>query len=287
MKSILQPTDFSDRSRGAFRLACSLARAEGARLTVLHVSSVPDMVYGGFGAPGMPLDATEYLKTLRKKLEQLDMPEGQIPLERRLVEGDPVTEILHAAAETGANLIVMGTHGRSGLAHVLLGSVAEQVVRKAPCAVLTVKSPGDVRLPIRTILHPTDFSEPAACAFALACSLARDCGARLVVLHVDRPPVGHDAVIAHRQPEEYEKPLWDLLNRLRVPDPNVEIELRLVEGDPKTEILRGAEEEGCDLIVLGTQGRTGLPRLVVGSVAEQVLRHAGCPVLTVKAPSRR
>ena len=137
-------------------------------------------------------------------------------------------------------------------------------------------------LPIRTVLHPTDFSEPAACAFALACALARDGGARLVVLHVDRPPVGHDAVLANRRPEEYEKPLWDLLRQLKAPDPQVHVEHRLAEGDPKAEILRVAREEGCDLIVLGTQGRTGLPRLVLGSVAESILRKAGCPVLTVK-----
>jgi nucleotide-binding universal stress UspA family protein len=141
--------------------------------------------------------------------------------------------------------------------------------------------------PLHTILHPTDFSEPAECAFAFACSLARDHGARLVVLHVDRPPAGHDAVLAHRRPEDYEQPLWHLLCRFQAQDPSVEVEHRLAEGDPAAEILRAAREESCDLIVMGTQGRTGLARLIMGSVAETVARQAPCPVLTVKAAPER
>jgi nucleotide-binding universal stress UspA family protein len=140
--------------------------------------------------------------------------------------------------------------------------------------------------PIRIILHPTDFSEPSAAAFALAGSLARDHGAHLIVVHVDPPPVGHDEIIARRQRAEYEKPLWDLLNQLKAPDPQVTIEHQLIEGDAATEILRVARESHCDLIVMGTQGRTGLPRLVLGSVAEKVVRQAPCPVLTVKVPPK-
>jgi universal stress protein A len=140
-------------------------------------------------------------------------------------------------------------------------------------------------LPMHTILHPTDFSETAEGAFPLACSLARDHGARLIVLHVYPPPLGHDEVIARRQPEAYEKPFWSALRRVRTDDAKIDIEHRLVEGDAAAEILRVAQEADCDLIVMGTLGRTGLPRLLMGSVAEKIVRRASCPVLTVKVPS--
>jgi nucleotide-binding universal stress UspA family protein len=139
-------------------------------------------------------------------------------------------------------------------------------------------------LPIRTILHPTDFSEPAEAAFSVATMLARTHGARIVVLHVYPPPVCHGEVVARRQDGGYEADLWRLLDRYHAPDPATPVGGRLVEGDAAEEIVRVAKEEGCDLIVMGTHGRGGLPRLLIGSVADKVMRHAGCPVLTVRTP---
>jgi nucleotide-binding universal stress UspA family protein len=140
-------------------------------------------------------------------------------------------------------------------------------------------------LAIRTVLHPTDFSERSELAFRLACSLARDYGARLLVLHVAEPPfaVAGEGVVMLPFEEDLE-PLRRQLQQLRPPDPKVQVEHRLVQGDAATEILRVAEETKCDVIVLGTHGRTGVARLLMGSVAEQVVRKARCPVVTVKAP---
>ena len=135
---------------------------------------------------------------------------------------------------------------------------------------------------IRTILHPTDFSERSESAFHLACSLARDHGAQLIVLHVIPPPVSHGEVVARQQPNGYREQMCDWLHRLQAPRSGVEIDHRLTDGEPHAEILRVAEDDRCDLIVMGTHGRTGLPRLLMGSVAEQVVRRAPCPVLTVK-----
>jgi nucleotide-binding universal stress UspA family protein len=132
-------------------------------------------------------------------------------------------------------------------------------------------------LPLRTILHPTDFSERSGYALQLACSLARDHGARVIVLHVMPVPLVQEKRL-------YREEMAEELNRLGAPDARVQVERRLDEGDPATQILRVAMEIGCDLIVLGSHGRTGLGRLLMGSVAEQVLRRASCPVLTVKAP---
>jgi len=142
-------------------------------------------------------------------------------------------------------------------------------------------------LPIRTVLHPTDFSDYSDYAFRLACSLARDYGARLVVVHVVELPVaiyGNGLVLP--PPQVNKEPLQAKLQQLLPRDPKVQVEHRLVEGDAATEILRVAGEAKCDLIVMGTHGRTGLGRLLMGSVAEQVVRKASCPVLTVKTPQR-
>jgi len=132
-------------------------------------------------------------------------------------------------------------------------------------------------LQVKRILHPTDFSKRAGYAFQLACSLARDRGAGLIVLHVMPVPLVQEK-------RGYREEMEEELNRIGVTDSRIPVERRLEEGDPATEILRVAQEAGCDLIVMGTHGRTGLGRLLMGSVAEQVVRRSSCPVLTVKAP---
>jgi nucleotide-binding universal stress UspA family protein len=133
------------------------------------------------------------------------------------------------------------------------------------------------------ILHPTDFSPAAEYALEMACSLARDLGARLTLLHVN--PKGFRP---NKMTEvEYKKRLWDDLRRLMDTDPQLRemyVKTELLEGDPSEEILRFAKEGNFDLIVMGTHGRTGINRLLMGSVAEVVLRKGPCPVLVVKNP---
>jgi nucleotide-binding universal stress UspA family protein len=141
-------------------------------------------------------------------------------------------------------------------------------------------------LAIHTILHPTDFTQNSDCAFQMACALARDYGAKLVILHVYPTPVV-PAVSSGVFPVPMEVPREKLLGELqeiKPPDPSVAVERALVEGEPAYEILRAAEEFDADLIVMGTHGRGGLTRLVMGSVAEDVTRKAKCPVLTVRKP---
>jgi nucleotide-binding universal stress UspA family protein len=141
-------------------------------------------------------------------------------------------------------------------------------------------------LAIKMILHPTDFSERSDFAFRLACSLARDYGARLIVLHVAEPPkaVGGEGLWVIPPPLDLD-PLREQLRQLQPRDPKIQVERRLLEGHAATEILRVAEDVKCDLIVMGTHGRTGLGRLLMGSMAEQVVRKASCPVLTLKTPA--
>jgi nucleotide-binding universal stress UspA family protein len=142
---------------------------------------------------------------------------------------------------------------------------------------------------IHKILVPTDFSPHSDYAYRLASSLARDHGAHLVLLHV-RPPVvvfGEMYPLSLPDPAEERQRLLEQLRELYPADPVVRVEPLVKDGDPVEEILDTAREVGCDLIVLGTHGRTGLGRLVFGSVAEKVLRRACCPVLAVKTPLER
>jgi nucleotide-binding universal stress UspA family protein len=143
-------------------------------------------------------------------------------------------------------------------------------------------------LPLRTILYATDFSPYSQYSFRLACSVARDYGARMIALHVMVPPVAvYGEGMLPIQPEDIQEQLSGQLRALVAQHPEIPIETRLVEGDPAREILRAAKEIKCDLIAIGTHGRTGLGRLLMGSVAEQVVRKAPCPVLTVKAPEHQ
>jgi nucleotide-binding universal stress UspA family protein len=141
-------------------------------------------------------------------------------------------------------------------------------------------------LPIRTILVPTDFSERAEDAFAVACSLARDYGARLVVAYVKAPPTVAYGDLGPIVPDPVftTADLQARLATLHFYDPDIAVEYRLGEGDPGAEIVRLSKDVSADLIVMGTHGRTGLRRLLLGSVAEAVLRRAPCPVLTIGKP---
>jgi nucleotide-binding universal stress UspA family protein len=138
IRTILHPTDFSDRSRNALQLAAALARDYRARLVLLHVLPRPVVAYGDGLVPPDPEDLRA---EVREELDRLTVPGPDLPTDRRVAEGDPAGVILHLAREAPADLIVLGTHGRTGLGRLLMGSVAEQVVRRAPCPVLTVATP--------------------------------------------------------------------------------------------------------------------------------------------------
>jgi nucleotide-binding universal stress UspA family protein len=138
IRRILHPTDFSEHCYPAFELACALARDYDAEVVVLHVAQLPLLTpVDGVLVP-TPLDEAEHA---RKQLEQVRPADSRVKVVHRLVEGDPAGEILQAAGDLSVDLIVMGSHGRGGLARLLMGSVAEAVLRKARCPVLTVRKP--------------------------------------------------------------------------------------------------------------------------------------------------
>jgi nucleotide-binding universal stress UspA family protein len=146
-------------------------------------------------------------------------------------------------------------------------------------------SPIPAAVPVQTILHPTDFSDRCAEAFRVACSLARDHAARVIVVHVlepDSAPIGMAPLPP--SPEGHQGGWEARLSRFQLSTPEIRVESLVGEGEPATGIVSAAQTTKSDLIVMGTQGRTGLGRLLLGSVAESVLRTAPCPVATVKAP---
>ena len=141
-------------------------------------------------------------------------------------------------------------------------------------------------LAIKTILHPTDFSKPSEYALRFACALARDYKARLVLLHVIEPPVYYGELgMTVPLPADFHESLQNRLSHMVGAECGIDIQTMLVEGNAAREIRRVAEEKHCSLVVLGTHGRTGLSRVLLGSVAEDVVRHSRVPVLTLKTPA--
>jgi len=289
-RTILFAADFSENSVHAFRTACALAVEDKTRLIVLHVAE-PDWVakkpdYLGQGA--VPPSQTESLhEFLKRRMGEVYVPIHPLDVEYRTSEGSAETEIVRMADAIGADLIAMGTHGRTGLRRLLAGSVAAAVLVKAHCSVLALRADHREHKADDTsvILHPTDFSKASEIALRVARSLARDLGARLIVLHV--APVDtymeEGRLAAELDPGEYQHSLDAIRNRLDGPDLKYPVETRLTHGFEADEILRVARDVASDLIVMGTHGRTGLGRLLMGNTAESVLPKADCPVLVVKS----
>lgn len=275
---ILCPIDFSELSHTAFEFACSLARAYQAHLLIMHVGTEPTVPpIGGVSI----LTPEEYEASLRESLKQYQTEAESASSETLVVLGQQAAErITSAARDNEADLIVMGTHGRSGISRALLGSVAEKVVRTAPCPVITLKAPMRQRgkLRFRTILHPTDLSEASSSAFQVACNLAKHHRARLIILYVESPGSRPDT---WSRKDEIESELIECLRSHHLLKNGADVAYEVVHGSPGEMILDIADSHQADLIVMGTHGRTGLRRLAMGSVAEAINRKAKCPVLTI------
>ncbi len=276
-RHILAPVDFSELSALALQYADALSRCSGARVTVLHASS--------FEAP--PYFTQAQLEELQSRLRAAQRqaerelrefvrknlgPGSNLP-DVRVVEGRPAETILRTAAEIGADLIAMGTHGRSGWNRWMLGSVAERVLREAEIPVLTVRSnapPPSRPLLIRNILCPVNDTPIARRALEYAAEMARCLNATLTLLHVDegRKPDTIPDLCAWVPAEQRRR------CRIR------EIVRR---GEAAREIVAQAAEEGCDLLVIGAQHRRFFDSTVIGSTSVRVVRYAPCPVLTVVA----
>ena len=294
-RTILFASDFSERSREAFRVACALAAEATTRVYVLHVVEPAHLHEEplGFGDSGVIHPQTEERvvepDSVKEKLCACHVPNRPIDLVQLVREGEASDVILRVAEELGADLIALGTHGRTGLQRLLAGSVAEAVLRKAKCPVLALRSAelgARVTQDIRGILHATDHSEECRGALLVARGLARDLGVRLVILHVTLPAETLPGVLPYVVDLRQEHAALEALRaQVEGPDLKAPVEVMLRRGNVDIEIRTAARQAECDLIVMGTHGRTGLRRLLMGSVAEAVLRGADCPVLAVRGPT--
>ena len=212
-----------------------------------------------------------------------------MPIDTLLLEGPPARCILERAESSSADLIVLGTHGRSGFEHLVLGSVAEKVLRRARCPVLTVPPKvGTASVPYKRLLCPVDFSESSLRALRFALSIAQESGAHLTVLHAFE--WASDGAFLTEQfdtPDfrcRLEEQVRDRVSQQLTDEARTwcEIETRLAYGKPYREILDIAERDGADLIVIGVHGRNALDLMLFGSTTNQVVRRASCPVLTLK-----
>ena len=290
---ILCPVDFSDFSRHALDHAVAIARPHHATVTALYVVPPVQTSYPAFGVGAyVPYVYTvEDLQQFQLAVERFVSGVGY-PVTAVSVEAVVVGEILKRAAQLPADLIVMGTHGRSGFDRLLLGSVAERVLAKAPCPVLTIppRAPDtapSADLTFSNVLCALDFSPSSLAALTYAERFAAE-GARLRVLHVAErvpgwqlvPPVtgaADDPLVVIEQARER------IHQAIRATIPGAKNVGELVsEGDAGDEILAAATAEHVDLIAMGAHaGGAGL--LGFGSTSHDVLRGAACPVLTLKA----
>jgi nucleotide-binding universal stress UspA family protein len=299
IERILVPTDFSPCADGALRVAVRLAEALTADLSLLHAV----VLHGDdpYNPARYFSNAEELLERLsREAREQIQKLESHwqdrsleiTPLLRQGIHPAPV--ILETAAEVETDLIVLGTHGRRGPARWLLGSVAEEVVRRASCPVLTVRQQVDPAFEkVETILVPIDFSEDSRRSLRLALNLAEKFGARLALLHLIEPVVvpGPYGTMHSLRPvtvdyEALAKSAKEGLEQLVPQGSRVPFQAYAFSGSPRVDIVSFAEQLAADLIVLGSRGLTGLERLLLGSTTEQVVRTAQCPVLTVHLGTR-
>lgn len=288
---ILYPTDLSEGAKRAFPYAASMAYLHGADLHLLNVAGRHLYNFEDLRKE-FPIEPDALGQWLREAgIDQFSVED--LTLVQTQKEGAvPGKHILSYAEEHKTDLVVMGTHGRRGVDRMLLGSVTEEVVRQASCPVLTVRkalttSPSKT---IRRVLVPIDFSEASERALQHAYELAMTYGAEIVVLHAIEEVVLPMAYgVAPKQVDaeavrpDVESALAELLKK-HVGIEHARAEVRV--GYPPQQILEAIEEESADLVVMGTHGREGLNRLLMGSVAERIVRHAACPVLTLQQESR-
>jgi nucleotide-binding universal stress UspA family protein len=283
MKRILFPTDLSEHAAAALPHAINLAALEGGELHLLHI-----MALHGPSSPLMEELTGE--DEARAALDSLSTGESRVI--RSVVRAvAPSPAILDYADMNDIDAIVMGSHGRRGFRRLLMGSVTEEVIRVGRWPVLTVrKGPQSLVATANygRILAPVDFSVNTELGVAVAADLARRFSARLDLVHViDIPvlpefygPVMAPSLNLEQAVSRAQERLADTVESLG--DVDVHTDIRI--GGAAAQILEAAED-GCDLMVLPTHGYSGWDRLLLGSVAENVLRRADCPVFTLKPVS--
>jgi nucleotide-binding universal stress UspA family protein len=287
LNNILYLTDFSEPSEAALPFAAAVAREYGAKVFAYHVLIPAAYVYAAPELVTVGLEAQEEAaeQSMKRAEAQLTGVPHEMIVERAAEIWPPLAQ---AIKDYNADLIVLGTHGRTGAEKLMLGSVAEEVFRKSPVPVLTI-GPGAHRgahagAKFHKILYATDFSKESLAAVPYAVSLAEENQARLVLLHVMKPSANP---LTEREAQDLISNATFQLHEI-VPV-SAELwctaEAMVREGNAAEKILEVAQEKGADLIVLGVRdapGRLGAATHLERATAHKVVAHAKCPVLTVR-----
>ena len=272
-KTILCPVDFGELSAHALRHANLLAACGNARVIALYTNWFEAPPY--FTAGRVDELQKQYREAFVEAERSLKafvgstLGENAGNIETRVVEAMPVDGIRELADTTGADLIVMGTHGRSGFNRWMLGSVTERILRESTVPLLTVRSAP--RGPVKRILSPIDGTEASRNAFRLAAQLGACFNAEITAVYV------HESGVAQAVPDLC---TW-------IPDEarkRCNIRELVRHGDPAQEIVALATEEAFDLLVIGAPHRRFFEGQVLGTTTLRAVRHAPCPVLTVSGP---
>jgi len=296
---ILVPIDFSDTSREALPYAFKIAKKYGTRVTLLHSitmfeydlytskrdTSAPDELYKSIES-----SANAYCDEIIKNEKKDD---NDCIIEKVMERGISTHEVITKYAENNdVDLIVMATHGRSGFAHVLLGSVTEKVIQKASCPVLVTKKPKHAdlnKLLFNNILVPTDFSDGSQKAMEYAVALARQYNARINLMHaleVRFHPAYYAAgveSIFQLDPDIIPRVKTRLEAFMQSFDfSDIEIATTVTEGNSHTQIIKQAQEQKHDLIVMSTRGHDEIADYLIGSTTDRVIKGAPCPVLVTR-----
>jgi universal stress protein E len=278
---ILAATDFSTRSQRAVRRAGLLARDSRAELTLVHVvddDQPPDLI---------ALETREAERILGEQIGAVAELRG-LPSRALVVAGDPFDGILRAAASTKADLVVMGAHRKQLLRDILVGTTIERVIRTGPLPVLMVN--GEVERPYRTALAPVDRSEPSVNAIRIGMALGLPGGNRLALVHAFQPlakgmmlysGLDRDTIDGHVADERVRatKELIAFLEANGLNDNGRSI--RVEEGAPFEVISKTVEQLKPDVLIIGTHGRSGIAKALLGSVTEEVLRSLDVDILAV------
>ncbi len=283
---ILVATDGSDVASAAVDAAIALATRFDAELHAVHVREVGELPQDVADEAASDLERTGREAAQRAADRAAD---AGLEATTAVVEGGqtPHDAILAHAAEAGADLLVLGTHGRTGIGRWVMGSVAEQAVRESPIPVLTVHGETVLDADIESVLVPTDGSAHAEAAADHAIALAAATGAALHVVHVvDLGMIGDGTAIggALDALEEAGQAAVDrIVDRAEAADIGT-IQASVLSGRAYRAITDYADEADVDYVVMGTHGRTGMERFLLGSVTERVVRLSDVPVITVGSP---
>lgn len=299
MKNILCATDFSDFSNHTIPYGVALAGEFDAKLYICHVIDLSSIaIYGEF-----QLNPVDQQNRIRKQAaEQLDQIIGEQPVkwEPLITVGHTADEVSRLVEEKGIDLVIAATRGRSGLKRLILGSVTERLMRVLSCPLLVVHSPEhefvnpiskEIRL--NKILVGCDFSPDSDLAFQHALSLAQEFEADLHLAHVIEPSVSSEllkpdkALSAEIQQGLYQRFTEKLITMIPEDARNwCTPETRILEGQPYEELVKYAETNAMDMIVLGVRGHGVVKTLFLGSTTDRVVRQTSCPVLSVSTKAQ-